>query len=145
MKIALWLVRIAVGGVFLYAGVLKVMAAPQFALDISRYRLVPMDVAVLLAVYLPWVEILAGAGAIFRRLHAGSLLVLIALTLLFSAAIASAAVRGLDIQCGCFGGSSGDVSYGWMLARDAALLAGLVLLVAFDRGGGERGGGSIDG
>jgi hypothetical protein len=52
----------------------------------------------------------------------------------FVAAVASVAVRGLSIDCGCFGGGGpvppGQTAYAAEIVRDLALLAAAVWLVA---------------
>ena len=68
-------------------------------------------------------------------LRAGGLLVLNASLLAFLAAILSAWARGLDIQCGCFGGGAGTSSHVELIARDVALLA-LGMWLACSRGKG---------
>lgn len=133
-------VRLLAGGLFVYAGAMKVFETPQFAIDISHYRILPIDAAVVLAVYLPWVEIVAGSAVMLRRWYAGALIVLLTLTAVFMAVITSAAARGLDVECGCFGGGSGGSSPAWALARDAVLLAALVFLAIRDRRAGSIGG-----
>ena len=57
-KVILAALRVALGALFIYAGVMKVPAAPEFARDIQRYAICrPMRGAA--AIYLPWLEILA--------------------------------------------------------------------------------------
>jgi hypothetical protein len=62
-----------------------------------------------------------------------------ALMVIYMAAIASAWVRELRIDCGCFGSCGGlaagvTPTYGVELRRDAALLVGAVLLARWPRG-----------
>lgn len=120
-----WLHRgavLALAATFLYAGGLKAWAPNEFALAIERYRLVPYQVSVVLALYLPWLEI-AAALALFapalRRAAAG----LIALMLLaFCGALASAWVRGIDLACGCFSNSAEPSNIALHLGGNAILL-----------------------
>ena len=119
--------RWVVGGVFLVAGGLKLADPAEFGVDIHNYRLLPYRTAVLLAVYLPWLEILCGTFLILRRLQSAVLLLLLLLLLLFTAALVSAWVRGIDIACGCFGSGS-HIAYPWSVLRNLALLGGIVLL-----------------
>jgi len=122
--------RIAVAGVFLVAGVMKIWdftrarsATPDFTLAIQNYELLPSpDLAVLLAVYLPWLEIIA-AVAVFTRLALGASAALAGMSVMFFAALGSAWWRGLDIACGCFGKDEATPDYRMLLLRNAALLA----------------------
>ncbi|XHR28660.1 MAG: DoxX family protein [Chthoniobacteraceae bacterium] len=134
MEIALkpWgslLLRWVIGWLFIVAGVLKVMDPVAFVQAIEGYRILSGPPASLLALYLPWLEILCGAGLLTRRFfYTGSLALLTALTLVFIVALVSAWARGLDIECGCFGPSGSVGQIGIALVRDFVLLAALVWL-----------------
>ncbi len=123
--------RLIVAGVFLYAGVGKALDPAGFADAIGNYRLAPYPVAVALSLYLPWLEIIGGAGLLWGRTRRGAALVLGALCLVFAAVATSALVRGLDIACGCFGsGSAGHGSASLVATQIRALvLAGLCVAV----------------
>src|SRR5947207_7369015 len=117
-----------VGGIFIYAGVIKALDPIRFALDIDNYKILPWAISVRLAFYLPWLEILAGLALIFRFLYRGGLLILSALLLIFLCATVAAKVRGLGITCGCFGHASQHWSFSQHLAVDLAILAAIGLL-----------------
>ena len=53
-----WVLRLAVAGVFLYAGALKAWDTQQFALDVQNYQLTSWTLSIVVAVYLPWLEII---------------------------------------------------------------------------------------
>jgi putative oxidoreductase len=95
--------RIALGALFIFAGAAKAYDPGEFAVEIQRYNLIPWIFGVIVALYLPWVEILSGLGLLFKRLERGALLLVTVLLVLFTVALASATVRGLNIDCGCFG------------------------------------------
>lgn len=128
------LLRLGVGGVFVYAGILKSLDPFQFVLDIQTFRLVPYPVSVVLALYLPWIEISAGVLLALRKLYAGALAILLVALAVFSLAILSAWFRGIPITCGCFGGPSSQATYGGLMFRDAMLLAAVILLAVRDWG-----------
>lgn len=98
-----WLGRLILGGTFVYAAALKIMDPPAFVVDIGHYHLLPYSLTVALGLYLPWLELLCGTAVLIRRLEQGALLILTALCALFCIALASAWIRGLNIDCGCFG------------------------------------------
>jgi putative oxidoreductase len=100
------MLRLLVGGVFLVAGVLKVFDPAHFAADIDHFRLLPYFAVAPLALYLPWLEIICGLAVFVSASRRSALLLLLALTVVFIAAITSAWMRGLDIRCGCFGAAS---------------------------------------
>ena len=73
---------------------------------------------------LPYLELLLGLYllvGLFTRVSAWATNVL---TLLFLLALLQGALRGLEIDCGCFGSSAGETSNLWLAtARDLGLLA----------------------
>ncbi|HEX2696031.1 MAG TPA: MauE/DoxX family redox-associated membrane protein, partial [Acidobacteriota bacterium] len=101
--------------------------------DIENYKLVPRAIAFLTALVLPWVETLAGAALVaglFRRTNAA----LIGLMLvMFIGLVAVTMARGLDVDCGCFGGISRKA--GWSLLAEDALMLFMAVQVAFSRPG----------
>src|SRR5207253_4378244 len=118
-----------VGGIFIYAGVIKALDPIRFASDIDNYKILPWTISVRLAFYLPWLEIFCGLALIARRLYLGGLSILTALTSIFIIATIAAKIRGLDITCGCFGHASKNWSFTTHLALDLVLLGALLLLV----------------
>lgn len=129
MAIAL---RIIVGGVFVYAGLAKAIDPARFALDVDNFRLTKWPLSCALALYLPWLEILAGSAWILGVLRAGASLLLGAMLLAFLAVLTSAWMRGLDISCGCFG-QGGVASLRHSLALDLALVAALAFVILLER------------
>jgi uncharacterized membrane protein len=129
MKQYLWrVVAIIIGGLFIYAGAVKVIDPTEFARDIDNYKMLPWQASVWMGLYLPWLEILCGLALIVRVLYRGSVFVLTALMALFVVITIIARMRGLDISCGCFGHASKYLSFAWHLVLDFLLLGGLVLL-----------------
>ena len=120
--------RIALGALFLFAGVLKALDPTAFFKAIENYQMLPHSAAVAGAYALPYLEIFCGTALILRRLHTGALALLTGLMLVFIAALLGAWMRGLDIDCGCFGAGDGKAHYVLVLTRDLALLAGLCFL-----------------
>jgi putative oxidoreductase len=131
MKIAWHIVDLIVGGIFIYAGVIKVLDPVQFANDIDNYKMLPWFVSVLLALYLPWLEILCGLAVIFRFLYRGGVSILTALLAVFIGATIAAKLRGLDITCGCFGHASKNWKFSTHLIVDLLIL--LAALALFSR------------
>src|ERR1700747_754395 len=128
MKAFSRIVDLIVGGIFVYAGVIKALDPVQFGLDIDNYKILPWFVSVRLAFYLPWLEILCGLALILGFLYRGGLSILTALVFVFIGATTAAKARGLDITCGCFGHASQHWSFGQHMAVDLLLLAALLVL-----------------
>ena len=127
-KTLLILLRLVLGGLFVYAGVVKALDPLGFAQDIRNYRLVGQSLSFIAAIVLPWLEILAGvalAAGIWKRASAliisGLLVFYILLTLVTIA-------RGLDVECGCFGALSRKSGFGVILEDLGMLFMGLCLL-----------------
>jgi len=116
------------GGIFIYAGVIKAFDPVGFANDIDNYKTIPWFLSVRLAFYLPWLEIFCGLALILRFLYRGGLSILTALILIFIAATVGAKARGLDITCGCFGHASQHWSFSQHLALDLILLVAVLAL-----------------
>src|SRR6267378_5837771 len=129
MKIIWHIIDLIVGGIFVYAGVLKVLDPVQFANDIDNYKSLPWFISVRLAFYLPWLEILCGLALIFRFFYRGGLSILIGLIAVFMGATIAAKMRGLDITCGCFGHASEHWNFPQHMAIDLAILIALVALL----------------
>ena len=141
------IVALIIGGIFIYAGVIKAMDPVGFANDIDNYKILPWALTVRLAFYLPWLEILCGLAVILGLLYRGGLLILTVLVSIFIVASVIAKARGLDITCGCFGHASKYLSFFGHLALDFVLLvvtAGLLVIedrkLAFTKSSNRLGG-----
>lgn len=119
--------RVVVGALFVYAGWLKLTDPVSFAAAVDNYRLISPPYTDIVAAWLPPLEVLCGASLVLGVFLRPAALVLGLLNLVFMAALVAAAARGLDIDCGCFGRSGIPTSPLQALARDVALMAGLLL------------------
>jgi putative oxidoreductase len=127
--------RLALGAVFLWAGVSKAADPHLFGLEIARYRMVPQELINLMAILLPWIEIVAGLALVVGVWPRASALVCAGLMLMFIGALVSALKRGLDIECGCFGaGASASHISQATLWRDALWLFWALHVTLYDRG-----------
>ena len=133
MKYAWRVVDLIVGGIFVYAGVIKALDPVQFANDIDNYKSLPWFVSVRLAFYLPWLEIFCGLALVSRLLYRGGLSILTALIAVFIGATIAAKARGLDITCGCFGHASQHWSFPQHMAVDLTIFAALIALLLANR------------
>jgi uncharacterized membrane protein YphA (DoxX/SURF4 family) len=116
--------RFLLGIVFLYAAAGKIGDPAAFAIAIANYQILPSVWINLTALFLPWLELVCGLGLVtgFCK-HACTLLVTLMLVA-FTAALAYAAYRRLDIHCGCFSTDGAGTPRLWLdLARDLILLS----------------------
>lgn len=97
--------RFVLGGIFFLAGLSKLGVPKAMAANIESYEMnLPGGLVQFMAVVLPPLEIGLGVwliAGLFTRFSAG---VTGGLLVVFLIGIVQAAVRGLDINCGCFGG-----------------------------------------
>lgn len=118
------LARLILGGVFVYAGLLKALApAEEFGYAIESYKLLTPSLSLWAAYIVPWIELYAGlllAGGVFTRFSAlftGAMLVF------FEALLGQAWLRKLPVtSCGCFG-SAGSNSLPHEFMQNLAMLA----------------------
>lgn len=127
--------RLALGGVFIYASIYKILDPALFAKSIWYYKIVPGQFINISALILPWLELLAGLALIIGAYYRGAVLWGNILLVIFIAALASAVYRGLSIDCGCFkaaaaGNESAMQTIYWNIGY---LVMGLQLLVSRSR------------
>lgn len=130
-----WLHRIlgvVMGGIFLYAAGSKLVDARPLVTIIWGYRILPAGPINLLAIYMPWVELLAGASLLSGYKRRAAALLASGLLTMFIVALGINAVRGVNVACGCFSASAEDVSNAWLLVlRDLPMLAAALVLLLF--------------
>ncbi|MBN2092363.1 DoxX family membrane protein [candidate division KSB1 bacterium] len=95
------LFRCIIGFTFIYAGIEKIMNPGEFAVAIKNYRILPDVLVNLLAIILPWIELLAGLAIFTGLYHRGGNLIVLTLLIIFTMAISINLFRGVDISCGC--------------------------------------------
>jgi uncharacterized membrane protein YphA (DoxX/SURF4 family) len=124
---AVLVVRVVLGGIFVVAGASKVGHAAEFAQQIAAFRLLPQPVIAPMALVLPFLEIMLGGYLVVGLFTRAAAWVAALLLLVFDGAIASAVVRGMTLNCGCFGTHDTTVTTWAEVARDAVF----VLLAVF--------------
>jgi uncharacterized membrane protein YphA (DoxX/SURF4 family) len=121
-SIAVRLLEIVLGGVFIYAGALKHLYPQEFAEAILAYQLLPLSLVGAAAAVIPWAEIAAGLFVILGLKRRSCLLLLTALTGGFLVVLLVTLARGLKIDCGCGLFSSREVGAGAVLIDAGFLL-----------------------
>jgi uncharacterized membrane protein YphA (DoxX/SURF4 family) len=138
IKVQPWLgliARLTLGGVLFAAGYLKIGTLDKSQMAVRAYELLPISIANFLGVVLPFFEIaiglllILGAGIRISAVLGGFTMVI------FIIAIAQAWARGLNIDCGCFGGGGsvapGQTRYLQEILRDAGLAALALFLIRY--------------
>ena len=97
------LARLGLGGVLLYAGYLKAFTPDKSMMAVRAYEILPIWLANIFGIVLPWLEMGAGILLIFGIAVRYVSIFGSGLMIAFIIAIAQAWARGLSIDCGCFG------------------------------------------
>lgn len=93
--------RAVIGVVFVSYGIDKIIAPKDFAHSILNYQLLPPGMVNIMALLLPWVEVIGGILLLVGIRLRASAFVLGTLLVTFIVAIGTAMLRGLEINCGC--------------------------------------------
>lgn len=140
MKALAWvglLARLVTGGVWIVAGALKITEPDASIAAVRAYELLPSSLAEVVGIALPAVELAVGLALVLGVLTRGAAIASAVLFGAFIIGIASVWARGIEIDCGCFGGGGADPgassAYPWEIARDVALLAASVLVACLRR------------
>ena len=120
--VAVWVVSAGVGGLFIFAGWEKSFSPQSFADSIASFKILPDQLIIPTALSIPPFEILAGLLALSGWHRRTGLLALTLATAVYCVAIGLALMRGLDVNCGCFGPVS-NLSPRAELLRDLLLFA----------------------
>lgn len=128
-----WACRGTLAAVFLFAGVPKLLDPAAFATSIDNYHMMPASWVGPLALFLPVLEIIAAICLLTGLWWRGATFLLVAMLAAFILGIAQAMVRGIEIDCGCFGAAAESELGAWSIARNLALIACGCLAVCFDR------------
>ena len=119
---AFW-ARLLLGVIFIAASIDKIWHPGAFAEAVHNYQVLPDAVINLVAIVLPWVELVLGALLILGSWLPGAVLLANLLLVAFFAALLFNVARGLDVHCGCFTTSTEGVpATTWYLIRDAGFL-----------------------
>ena len=95
--------QLVVGVVFVAAALAKIGDLGSFASQIHNFRIVPIWTENLVAMTLPWVELIAGLCLVLGIRARGAGVLSTVLMVVFLVAVGQAVARDLDIECGCFG------------------------------------------
>lgn len=107
------LCRLVIGGMFIYAAWYKVIEPGSFAKSIWYYHLVPGNLINLMALILPWLEMIVGIGLIAGAHYRGAVLWANLMMIVFIIALATTISRGINIDCGCFKAASSGTHSAW--------------------------------
>jgi uncharacterized membrane protein YphA (DoxX/SURF4 family) len=121
------LLRLALAGIFLYAGIAKLVDPAPLATTIMRFQLLPLVLVNPLALALPPLEIICACALLAGRWKRQAAFGICAMCTVFLIALVSAAARGIEVDCTCFGAASAAQLW-QLIIRDCALLGGATFL-----------------
>ena len=118
------LLRVILGGIFVYASLDKIAHPEQFAKIVYNYKILPHSLINIFAIVMPWVELICGVFLLVGIFMESSSAILSLLLGCFIIALSVNFLRGLDINCGCFSTDpKGKEEGAVLLIRDLVLLA----------------------
>jgi uncharacterized membrane protein YphA (DoxX/SURF4 family) len=127
--------RLALAGLFFYAGVVKAGASQEFAIALLPFTFVPPEWTMPLALSLAWIEILAAILLLLPRAFPFGAALVCALCVLFIGVLSWALWNGIIVSCGCFGADDSPSAWKMFLAigRDILLLAAASAILVLPR------------
>lgn len=129
-KYLLFLLRIIVGFIFIYSAAEKVADPAGFSQSIANYKILPDFLINFFAISLPWIELIAGLFLLFGIAVKENAFIINALLIIFILAISISLIRGLNIDCGCFGTSDGSkIGAAKLIENFLTLFAGIILMI----------------
>ncbi len=128
--IATLLARVSLGILFLWSALPKIRQPYDFLHDVYNYEIVGPKLGLLMAMTLPWLELVVGICLLGGVFIGGALLVCTGMTAMFVLAIGWALYQGLDISCGCFGSGAGNITHMTLVRALGILLASALAYLA---------------
>ncbi|MBK5102228.1 MAG: DoxX family membrane protein [Desulfobacteraceae bacterium] len=127
-----FILRLYIAGVFIYASMYKFNYTAQFAESIASYQIAPYWAINIVAVTLPWVELISGILLIAGFRSRSATVVIGSLLIFFTLAIIVNLMRGNYISCGCFQATGGTISW-WIVGRDIIWLMMTIQVFFYDK------------
>lgn len=124
--------RLYLGGLFIYASMYKINYTAEFAETIASYQIIPYWGVNLVAVGLPWIELVCGALLLLGIRSRSAAALVCFFLLLFTAGIAVNLIRDAPISCGCFHTLGEKISWR-TLVRDILWVMMILHVLFFDR------------
>lgn len=118
------LLRVALGLFFLVIGLQKVSDLTAFTESVFNYQILYPPYDAYAAYLVAWLEVVTGLALIIGLWGVrGALVIIAGLLFTFINALAIAAAKGLNINCGCFGQSDEPTNFPLHIGMNVCLLA----------------------
>lgn len=129
MNIVRVVIALALGALFIYSGALKVGKWDAFAMSIAQFLLLPPLWTKPAAFIISFLELSAGLLLFIPMTRRWGAALVVLLTAVFLFALISALLRGLPIDCGCFGPGGGTSNLWFAAWKDIALSLAAAFLI----------------
>lgn len=124
--------RFYIGGIFIYASMNKINYTAEFAETIASYQIVPHWSVNIMAVILPWVELICGILLVAGIRTRSATVIIGCLMIIFTIAIFINLIKGTSISCGCFSTMGEKISW-WTFSRDIIWMMMIVHIFFYDK------------
>jgi cobalt-zinc-cadmium efflux system protein len=105
--------RLVLSGVFIYASLDKIQHPAAFAEAVFNYKILPSQLVNLMALILPWLELILGVLLLAGIWLSGAMLGVNLLLITFLGAMIFNVARGINISCGCFSTDPTAIGLSW--------------------------------
>lgn len=129
-----WALYVVVAVFFGVAAQVKLVDPEAFLTSLLTYEVFPYPVAAGLALFAPILEIVVAFCLATGVLRKGAVLLTVGMLALFIALVAQGLLRGLEMDCGCFGSNvlSSTTDYLLKIGQNVMLLAAVLLARFFE-------------
>lgn len=125
--------RIYLALVFILSGLDKISNLSAFATSIENYDLLPIQIINLIAIVIPWIEVITGALLLLGFYIKENSIIIGVLLSVFTLAVLSAVLRNLDIDCGCQGTFDGQKVGILKIIENVSLIIVSILSIKFPK------------
>jgi putative oxidoreductase len=129
-KYSLELIRLILAFLFILSALQKFKSLETFALSVDAYQIFPAFLVNLITIIIPWLELFIGTGLLFKYKLQSNLIFYLFMMISFTILVFIAMIKGLDIDCGCFGESSTKVGV-QKVAENMIIVLGNLILIRF--------------
>ena len=127
----LFFMRLVLGGIFSFSAWSKIMAPQALADAIVGFDIIPESIALEAAIMLIWLELICGTFMLLGLWARATVIVITGMLTLFEIGLISVVVRGIEVNCGCFGQFS-EMQVGWnTIIRNLVQLVFCALLLYY--------------
>lgn len=121
------ILKIFFGSLFLYSSLVKLMDIQVFAQSLGAYEILPRDMIPFFSYYIPFLELFLLIALLIPKREKELVVLMMFVIFVFQLSLLSLILRGIEIDCGCFGDFT--VSPKMALIRNFGLLFLLALLL----------------